>query len=675
MPPQGYIQTFKDRCRVCFTCVRECPAKAIRIQNGQAEVIPERCIACGNCTQVCSQGAKQFIRTTSQVLSLLSSGEKVIACVAPSFPAEFPEYHFTVFVGLLRGLGFSKVTEVAFGADLVADRYQRLLAEKGGEKYIAANCPAVVSYIEKYHPEMVGSLAPIASPMSAMGRALDEIYGRDYKKVFIGPCIAKKNEAEIEEAGSSMDCAITFGELQELILSKGLTPQNTEPSDFDLPHPSTGALLPLSRGLLQAATIDEDLMQGDVVTAEGPHDFTAAIEEIVNGKIDIRLLEILACNGCIMGPGMTTCAPMLARRLRVSDYVRYRASSLDRILWRNFMDSLAGLDLSRTFTPCDQRIKTPAADEVRGILIKMGKKDAADELNCGACGYHTCREHAIAISKGIAESEMCLPYTIEKIKETADKLSKSYAELEKTQHALVQSEKLASMGQLAAGIAHEINNPLGVVLLYAHLLKDNFPAESAQQNDIQMIVDQAERCKKIVGGLLNFARKNRVNKRLIDVVNLIKRSISVVIIPKEIKIVEDYPEKTIVAEIDPDQMAQVFTNIITNAVEAMSGYGELTISVRMNEDLLEISFTDTGPGMDPETQKMAFEPFFTTKKIGKGMGLGLSVGYGIVKMHNGSLTVESNRDPKSGPVGTTFTIKVPSMRPHEFGFSRDHREQ
>ncbi|NLE58775.1 MAG: histidine kinase, partial [Planctomycetes bacterium] len=185
------VTTIREKCRMCFTCVRECPAKAIRIEGGQAMVIKERCIACGNCLQVCSQSAKQMVDSTDELQDLLGSGREVIACLAPSFSAAFADLDPGRVVAAVRKLGFRFVCEVAFGADLVAERYRRILEEHNGKRYIATTCPALVEFVEKYYPELVPALAPIVSPMVAMARVLRVLHGPDMKIAFIGPCIAK----------------------------------------------------------------------------------------------------------------------------------------------------------------------------------------------------------------------------------------------------------------------------------------------------------------------------------------------------------------------------------------------------------------------------------------------------------------------------------------------------
>ncbi len=655
----AFITTIRERCRMCYTCVRECPAKAIRIEEGQAEVMPERCIACGNCVKVCSQDAKSALRTIDDVETLLASKAKVVACVAPSFPANFPDCDWMQVVGMLRLLGFSMVSEVAFGADLVADRYRKLFADMDDQRFIATSCPAIVGYVERYHPNLVGSLAPIVSPMVAAARAVRHLHGEDARVIFIGPCIAKKVESCTEALPDEIDGVLTFVEIREMLDARGITPEAAEPTDFDEPHAGIGALFPISRGMLQAADIHDDLMAGQVVATEGRSNFTEAIREFEEGNLDARLLEVLACQGCIMGPGMTDGGPLFRRRSAVSRYVRDRMKKLDPQKWQQTMDDLAGLDLSRTFLRNDQRIPVPEDSELKAILARLGKFHIDDELNCGACGYDTCREHAIAIYKGLAESEMCLPYTIDRLRQTVDELALSNEQLASTQEALMHSEKLASMGQLAAGIAHEVNNPLGVVLMYAHLLLEETEESSRIREDLGMIAEQADRCKKIVAGLLHFARQNKVLRQATDIHELIERSLHTLAKPANIMLDMRRDLDDPVAEVDGDQLIQVITNLISNAFAAMPDGGTLTIETSGDPQHVRVSVSDTGVGIPEKNLNKIFEPFFTTKQIGKGTGLGLAVTYGIIKMHRGDIRVESQADPQAGPTGTTFTIELP----------------
>jgi signal transduction histidine kinase len=321
------------------------------------------------------------------------------------------------------------------------------------------------------------------------------------------------------------------------------------------------------------------------------------------------------------------------------------------------------VDLSRAYSTRDQRLVPPGDEDVRAILARMGKTRPEDELDCGACGYATCREHAVAISEGLAESEMCLPYMIEQLSEKCDELTRTNERLESTRQALSHAEKLASMGQLAAGIAHEVNNPLSTVLALSQLLAEEAPADTPAGEDLRLIASEAGRCKGIVSGLLQFARRNRVEASRVDLADLVRgveRSLE-----REagllVRVERRTPDTT--AELDRDQMMQVLTNLVQNARDAMPAGGELGFVLDGDAESVRLSVRDTGCGITPEVRPRIFDPFFTTKPAGKGTGLGLAVTYGIVKMHNGRIEVESNADPATGPTGTAFTVELPRRRP------------
>jgi iron only hydrogenase large subunit-like protein/nitrogen-specific signal transduction histidine kinase len=646
------VYTIKELCRTCYTCVRECPAKAIRIVGGQAEVIDERCIACGNCTKVCSQGAKVFLNTTDRVIKLLESNTKVAAIIAPSFPAEFPDIpDHMVLTGMIRKLGFDYVGEVSFGADLVADRYRQLVTD-GKMFYISSDCPSIVNYIKFYHPALIDNLAPVVSPMVAMSRVVRQKHG-DIKIVFIGPCIAKKAES------SEVDEAITFTELRDILADKGITPDNSSPSDFDPPAGGRGAIFPVARGLLQTANISDDAVTGSIIAAEGRIDFQNALKEFESGLIKNQHMELLCCQGCIMGPGLSKNGKQYNRRSLVSSYANSKMQNIDMAKWTAAIDEFAELDLSVVHRNEGGPIEDLTEKDVSDVLLKMGKKTKKDELDCGACGYETCVEHAIAIKKGLAEVEMCLPYTIEKLHKSVKDLALSNEKLSSMRQALKQSEKLAHMGQLSAGIAHELNNPLGVVIMYSNILLDEAPDGDPVKDDLKLIVEQAGRCKKIVAGLLNFARKNQVNHQHASIKDLVKHSLDSIIVPAKVKIVINDETTNPDAMLDVEQMMQVITNLVKNAIDAMPQGG--TVSIKLEDTLSDVFFifSDTGTGIKEEDRAKIFEPFFTTKSIGQGTGLGLATAYGIVKMHKGQITVESNNDPAKGPTGTTFRIALP----------------
>jgi len=655
---QPLVTTIPDRCRTCYGCVRECPAKAIRIVSGQAQVIPDRCIGCGNCVQVCSQGAKAIRDGLADVEALLASGRPVALELAPSFPAEFVEVPWRRLVGMIRAAGFAFVHEVAFGADLVSERYRRLVEGTEGRQFIATTCPALVEYVLYYFPHLADRLAPIVSPMIATARVIRRERGPEVPVVFAGPCIAKKGEAGWD-TGEEIDGVLTFPELRELFRRRGVQADQVEDSDFDPPHGGLGGLFPVTGGLLKSASIDDDLVYAEGVAVDGHRRFVEAIREFEVGAVPAALLEVLACEGCVMGPGMTRRDPRFSRQAAVTRTLRERARELDEGEWARAMERYRHLDLSRQFQPSDRRLPGPTPEELQQLLARLGKNRPEDELNCGACGYATCVEHAVAIHQGLAENEMCLPYAIDRLRTTVQELHRSHQQLGEAQEALVQAEKLASMGQLAAGIAHEVNNPLGVVLMYAHLLADELPKDSPMAADLHLIAEQATRCKNIVSGLLNFARQNQVRLQPVDVRDLVQAALRGIRRPDNVRVIVEQGAGDPVAELDRDQVIQVLVNVMVNACEAMPQGGTLTVRIDGDEERVVLEVSDTGIGIPPEHMGRIFTPFFTTKPMGRGTGLGLAVSYGVVKMHRGEIRVQSNADPARGPTGTTFTIRLP----------------
>ena len=240
----------------------------------------------------------------------------------------------------------------------------------------------------------------------------------------------------------------------------------------------------------------------------------------------------------------------------------------------------------------------------------------------------------------------------------SEKIEKANEELRKSERALVDAEKLANLGQLAAGLAHEINNPLGVVLMYAHLLKDEASDKNVRE-DSQMIVEQADRCKKIVSDLLQFARNNKVLLKAENLYKIAVHCLESMNLADNIDVNVECNCADPIAEVDGDQIAQVITNMVNNAVDAMPEGGKLTISVNGDENYVRLIIKDTGIGIPAYEISKIFEPFYTTKQIGNGTGLGLSVSHGIIKMHRGKITVESNTDKDNGPTGTEFTVHIP----------------
>ena len=351
-----------------------------------------------------------------------------------------------------------------------------------------------------------------------------------------------------------------------------------------------GAIFPVARGLLQTAKISDNAITGNIIAAEGRIDFQGALKEFEAGLIKNQHMELLCCEGCIMGPGLSKNGKQYNRRSLVSSYANSKMQNIDSESWQKSFDEFAEMDLSFHHKPEVPKIEILTEEDVEWVLNQMGKKTKKDQLDCGACGYETCVEHAIAIKKGLAEVEMCLPYTIEKLHKSVKDLALSNEKLSSMKQALKQSEKLAHMGQLSAGIAHELNNPLGVVIMYSNILLEESKPGDPVSEDLKLIVEQAGRCKKIVAGLLNFARKNQVNHQLVSIKELVNHSLESLIIPENVKIniadLTTNPE----AMLDSEQMMQVLTNLLKNAIDAMPKGGN--INIKLEDTLSDVIMTN-----------------------------------------------------------------------------------
>ncbi len=650
------VTTIPDRCKRCYSCIRECPAQAIKVINGQATVIQERCIACGHCVKVCSQNAKRIIDYSEMVLRDILLHPKSVAIVAPSFAASFPNDYLKL-PSALKKLGFGRVIETAFGADLISDHYLNIFNSEKQKTVISSACPAVVNYIEKYYEHLVPNLAGVVSPMIALGRYLKEEIGDDAKVVFIGPCIAKKFEFEDDEVKGVIEAVLTFSEIKKMFADNGIKVSEMEESDFDPPHAYMGKTYPLAGGLLKTADIPDDILENEIIVVEGKKKVTEIIDEIACNQIKAKFIDILFCEGCISGPAVDSDLNYYARREKVINFIERKIHVTDKQIWKSDIYNSRAMDFTRNFTVRNQRRPFPTEQTIKDILAQTNKFTPQDELNCGACGYPSCREYAIAIAKGIAEKEMCLPNLI-------DQLGKAYEDLSSVHEQLRTAEKLASIGQLAAGVAHEINNPLGTIMIYAALLKNQLTEamdKGQSKEDLDTIIEEANRCKNIVSNLLNFARQGKLNITKVDIAGLIGNTVQKVKMNtayNNIPVSISYNDGSLFIDGDEDQLKQVFLNLITNACEAQEDTTERNVLVKISAEgeYVTVEVADNGCGISKENYGKIFTPFFTTKKIGKGTGLGLAISYGIVKMHQGSISFTS----KEGE-GTTFMVKLPSI--------------
>jgi two-component system, NtrC family, sensor kinase len=571
----------------------------------------------------------------------------------------------------------------------VTEAYEKHLEEHPGGVHIASACPAIVDYVRKYHPDLTDRLIPVVSPMIATALAVKATYGQRVRCVFIGPCVAKKTEMRDPEVVGAVDEVITFDETHDILATRGVDLATAPAADFDPPFARYGRVFPIPGGLLASAGKGADaIVDPEVIVVSGQDETLPTLAGLAKNKIaDSLLVEALMCKGCYCGPGVQTAEPGILRKRKVATFAaesaRRQADCLmpatddgerqDGSGRRNDSGQQDGgrkLSLSRTYVPDDQRHDEPTEEEIRHILARTNKFFPEDELNCGACGYPTCRAKAVAVHAGMAEEAMCLPFIIDLAERVCHELNMPVKDLRDVHRHLINSEKLASMGQMAAGVAHELNNPLSTILLYSHILGRKLQDRDDLSHDLKLMRDESERCKKIIGNLLDFARQSRVRIQTVKVAELVDAAMDAAacnLAPAKsggLKIASDVTPG-LEAHLDLDQMTQVLVNLLKNGVEAMEGR-EGTIRVSAYEvpehRRVHFSVSDQGGGIPATAQDKVFQPFFTTKSIGKGTGLGLPISYGIVKMHNGSIWFDTSPE-----LGTTFHVEIPLTCDHSEG--------
>ncbi len=394
----------KSNCKNCYKCIRHCPVKSIRFSGNQAHIIGNECILCGQCFVVCPQNAKQITDSTEKVKVLIQSGDPVYVSLAPSFIANYQGIGIEGMRDALRKLGFADAEETAVGATIVKREYEALLAKGDRDILISSCCHSINLLIQKYFPAELPYLADVLSPMQAHCADIKRRFP-NAKTVFIGPCVAKKDEAEHYEGYA--DAVLTYEELTRWFEAEHIT---LEPKP-DHEEESRARFFPTTGGILK--TMAQNAEGYTYLALDGVENCMAALRDIESGKIHHCFIEMSACIGsCVGGPVMEK-----YHRSPVSDYTAVASYAGSR----DFdVASPAEDTLRKNFEAIELRNGIPSESEITEILHKMGKMKPEDELNCGSCGYNTCREKAIAVYHGKAEISMCLPFLKEKAESFSD---------------------------------------------------------------------------------------------------------------------------------------------------------------------------------------------------------------------------------------------------------------
>lgn len=404
------IFTDHNSCRKCYACVRACPVKTISISRGLPEIIEEGCLGCGQCVLACSIGAKVVHDDTAMIQQWVEEGQKLAAIVAPSYPASF-NMPTEKFIGTLYELGFSSVQEVAYGAEICAQEYADYFQDQQPGTIISTACPAVVQFVEKHMPSMIKYLAPIASPMLAQAKVVKATHP-DHKIVFIGPCLSKKYEAADANNQGYVDAVITFRQLNHWIEQENISLAEIGEGQWDNPRPELARTFPISGGLLKSSGISEDVASMEIVVVEGARRCIEVLKAVEREEFIPRFIDMLVCEGCVMGPGMVSNKPYVVRAHKVAATVRHYNNRVDKEQWARV---LSGINFTRKFTAKPILKKEFTEEQVWQMLEETGKHTPRDLVNCSACGYDTCWEKAVACLQGLAEKEMCLPFLLRQV--------------------------------------------------------------------------------------------------------------------------------------------------------------------------------------------------------------------------------------------------------------------
>lgn len=402
-----FLKLKKSNCKNCYKCIRHCPVKSIRFSGNQANIVGNECILCGQCFVVCPQNAKEIADGTEKVKVLINSGAPVIASIAPSFIANYDGVGIEEMRTALKKLGFADAEETAIGATIVKREYERLLSEEHREILISSCCHSVNLLIQKYFPSCLGYLADVLSPMQAHCREIKKRIP-EAKTVFIGPCVAKKDEADYY-AGIT-DAVLTYEELTSWFKSEGIELEQK----VDKTQESLARFFPTTGGILK--TMSEKMLPDyTYIAIDGVENCIAALKDIEEGRLTNCFIEMSACVGsCIGGPVMEK-----YRRSPIRDYKAVSDYAGEKDFDVAQPDFTA---LKKTLEFIDRKLPQPAESEIRETLHRMGKFKPEDELNCGSCGYNTCREKAAAIIQGKAEVSMCLPFLKERAENFSDNI-------------------------------------------------------------------------------------------------------------------------------------------------------------------------------------------------------------------------------------------------------------
>lgn len=414
------LDFYPANCKNCYKCVRNCSVKAIKMIDDQAQIVEEKCIACGTCFLVCPQNARNIHSDIENIDIAVNKGKKIIISIAPSYLGVYETPY--KLISVLRHLGASIVEETSIGASMVTELYKDYISNVNLNNMITTCCPTVNMLVQTYYPELIKYLIPIDSPMIAHCKMIRKRHGKDAFIVFLGPCISKKCEAYGYQLAGVIDGVISFEELDKMLESKDIDISSFEESYPDLEGNYTGKRYPLDNGILSGLKNEISDSTFTPMSISGIDNLMGAFEAMTAGELTNVLIEANSCTGgCLGGPAV----PKRSKNVFVrKTKAKSRIHHLRNKRYENYTDQEKKLNYSRFFRNKKYNHEIYSEDNIRTVLEKTGKNTKADELNCGACGYDTCRDKAISVLEGLSHPQMCMPF----MRSEAEKISNIYFE-------------------------------------------------------------------------------------------------------------------------------------------------------------------------------------------------------------------------------------------------------
>lgn len=486
------LRITKANCKNCYKCLRECPVKSIGFKNDQAEILDADCIYCGHCLSVCPQKAKHINSELPDVKDMILRGERVYVSLAPSFVAAFPDHDFPAMTAALKKLGFLHVEETAVGADAVTREYERIMREHKMKNIIATCCSSTVLLVEKYFPELIPQLAPVASPMLAHARMLREIYGPRIKVVFIGPCVAKKHEAQFPTSENAVSAVITFDDLAFWFAGENVSFEEKDSEARTMKNPLP-RFYPVPGGIIRNI-IPEYRSIYNCVSADGIEACMEILHSLADNRISNYFLELSVCPGsCADGPGM---ASFQTTRLTSKEHVIRHVTT--RQTGQPSLTEGTRIKIAAAYNDLSPDRVPATAEAIQQVLLSMGKTSPDKELNCGCCGYSSCRAKAQAVIDGKATVTMCLPFFREKAESLSNLIvdSSPNAIIMTDSNFCIQEYNPAARKLLGPTLDQHRGDPIFDILeadIYARVLSGgkNILGEKVQYERLGLIVKQS----------------------------------------------------------------------------------------------------------------------------------------------------------------------------------------